>query len=136
MHCGWWCSRRDRGFLAYLAAQAPNTTCVLALAPAANHSGYSTFLGDSADYNQTTDAAMYDSSGTVWSAWAGEACSASQAAICEGLAAFMYTCPSVSTGSAGEVLGMQRRRQQQRQPAAGRGPRDAWPRPGPVGHAG
>ena len=53
------------------------------MAPAANHSGYNTFLGDSADYNQTSSAAMYNATGAVWSAWAGEACTATQAAVCE-----------------------------------------------------
>ena len=69
----------------------------MALAPAANSSGYSTFDGDSSDYNQTVNAGLYSSGGSLLSAWAGDSCSSSRAAICEGISGLMYTCPSVSS---------------------------------------
>ncbi len=74
---------------------------MLARAPAAANQGYNTFLGDSADYNQTVDAAMYNSTAPLWAAWAGENCTSVQAAMCEVPASVAYgSCPFSAPPSA------------------------------------
>jgi hypothetical protein len=79
-----------------LAAQGPGTTCVTAQAPPFNNSGYSLWLGDSADYNQTTNADLYNTSAPHWSAWAGWPCASTQAAMCEVPAQIAFgSCPAV-----------------------------------------
>jgi hypothetical protein len=67
----------------------------MAQAPAASNSGYSLWLGDSADYNQTINAGLYNASGTRWSAWAGWPCASTQASMCEVPAQIAFgSCPA------------------------------------------